>query len=192
MMEKQQETMKLYKRAGVSPMGGCLPMLLQMPFLIAAFRFFPCAVDLRGHSFLWADDPSSYDSIWDMPFSIPFYGDHVSLFCILMCVAQIIYTKFNTQMQPNNAMPGMNAMMYMMPVMMLFFLNDYPAALNYYYCISFLITILQNIIIKKFVINEDASLAQLDANKKKPMKKSRWQAKYEEMLKAQQAAARKR
>ncbi|MBP5419802.1 MAG: membrane protein insertase YidC [Bacteroidales bacterium] len=191
-MERQQETMKLYKRAGVNPMGGCLPMLLQMPILIAAFRFFPAAVELRGQTFLWADDLASYDSILDLPFSIPFYGDHVSLFCLLMCITNVVYTRFNMQSQASSAtMPGMKAMMYMMPVMLLFFFNDYPAGLCYYYFVSTLITVLQTIIIKAS-IDEKAILAKMEANKKKPQKKSRFMARYEEMMKEQQKKLNRR
>ncbi len=187
-MERQQETMKLYKRAGVSPMGGCLPMLLQMPILFAAFRFFPAAVELRGQSFLWADDLSTYDSILDLPFSIPFYGDHVSLFCLLMCIVNVVYTRYNMQGQATNqAMPGMKVMMYFMPVMLLFFFNDYPAGLCYYYFISTLFTVLQTTIIKAFFIDDKAILAQIEANKRRPQssKKSKWQLRYEEMMKEQ-------
>lgn len=183
-MERQQETMNLYKKAGVNPMGGCLPMLLQMPIVFAAFRFFPAAIEFRGESFLWADDLSTYDSILDLPFKIPFYGAHISLFCLLFCAVQVIYSKAQMQNQ-SQTMPGMGMMMYMMPVMMLFFLNDFPAALNYYYFLSMLITILQTAIIKRFFIDEKSILAQIEANKKKPSKKSKWQARYEELLREQ-------
>lgn len=186
-MERQQETMKLYKQAGVSPMGGCLPMLLQMPILIAAFRFFPAAVELRGESFLWADDLSTYDSILDLGFSIPFYGDHISLFCLLMCVTNIVYTKFTMQAQSNQQMPGMKFMMYLMPVMLLFFFNDYPAGLCYYYFVSTLITVLQTVVIKAFFIDEAAILAKIESNKKRPQngKKSKWQVRMEQLMEEQ-------
>lgn len=186
-MERQQATMNLYKRAGVSPMGGCLPLLIQMPILFAAFRFFPAAVELRGKSFLWADDLSTYDSILDLPFSIPFYGDHVSLFCLLMCVLNLVYTRFNMQSQSTAQMPGMSAMMYIMPVMLLFFFNDYPAGLCYYYFISTLITVLQTLLIKAFFIDEQAILAKIEANKKRPHdpKKSKWAQRYEELMRQQ-------
>ncbi|MDO4461684.1 MAG: membrane protein insertase YidC [Bacteroidia bacterium] len=183
-MERQQATMNLYKKAGVNPMGGCLPMLLQMPIIFAAFHFFPAAIEFRGQSFLWADDLSTFDSIIDLPFNIPFYGAHVSLFCLLFCAVQIVYSKAQMQTQ-SQAMPGMSAMMYIMPIMMLFFLNDFPAALNYYYFLSMLITILQTMIIKRFFINEASILAQIEANKKKPTKKSKWQARYEELMREQ-------
>ena len=190
-LERNQATMELYRKAGVSPMGGCLPMLLQMPILFAAFRFFPAAIELRGKTFLWADDLSAYDSILDLPFSIPFYGDHVSLFCLLMCVTQVVYTKFTMQSQNTNAMPGMNVMMYMMPVMLLFFFNDYAAGLCYYYFLSSLITILMTVVIKNFFIDDKAILAQLEANKKKPVKKSRFQQMYEQQMKAMQQQQKK-
>lgn len=193
-MERQQETMKLYKRAGVSPMGGCLPMLLQMPILLAAFRFFPAAVELRGESFLWADDLSTYDSILELPFSIPFYGDHVSLFCLLMCIVNIAYTRYNMQSQSTQSMPGMKFMMYLMPVMLLFFFNDYPAGLCYYYFISTLITVLQTTIIKAFFVDEKAILEKIEANKRKQShtKKSKWALRYEELMKEQMKNQRKR
>ncbi len=193
-MERQQETMKLYKRAGISPMGGCLPLLLQMPILFAAFRFFPAAVELRGESFLWADDLSTYDSILELPFSIPFYGDHVSLFCLLMCIVNVVYTRYNMQSQSSAQMPGMSVMMYLMPVMLLFFFNDYPAGLCYYYFISTLITVLQTTIIKNFFIDEKAILEKIEANKRRPQnaKKSKWQARYEELMKEQMRRQQKR
>lgn len=193
-MERQQATMKLYKQAGVSPMGGCLPMLLQMPILFAAFRFFPAAVELRGESFLWADDLSTYDSIFDLGFTIPFYGDHVSLFCLLMCVTNIVYTKFTMQAQSNQQMPGMAFMMYLMPIMLLFFFNDYPAGLCYYYFVSTLITVLQTIIIKMFFIDEAAILEKIESNKKRPQngKKSKWQMKMEKLLEEQAKMQKKR
>ncbi len=190
-MRRQQETMKLYQKAGVSPMGGCLPMLIQMPILFAAFRFFPAAVELRGQSFLWADDLATYDSIIDLPFSIPFYGDHVSLFCLLMSAVNIVYTKINMASQNTSAMPGMKFMTYFMPVMFLFILNDYPAGLNYYYFISTLITVLSTTIIKAFFIDDKAILAQLEANKKKPLKKSKWAQRMDELMKEQQKKQRR-
>ncbi|MDY4520359.1 MAG: membrane protein insertase YidC [Bacteroidales bacterium] len=189
-MERQQATMNLYKKAGINPMSGCVPMLLQMPILFAAFRFFPASIELRGESFLWAEDLSTFDSILDLPFSIPFYGDHVSLFCLLMCIAQILFTKFTMQSQNTSAMPGMSWMMYLMPVMLLFFFNDYPAGLCYYYCVSTLITVLQTIIIKRFFIDEKAILAKIEQNQKKPSKKSRFQQLYEKALAQQQEAMR--
>ncbi len=193
-MERQQATMKLYKSAGVSPLGGCLPMLLQMPILFAAFRFFPAAVELRGQSFLWAEDLSTYDSILDLPFSIPFYGDHVSLFCLLMCIVNVLFSRYNMQSQANAQMQQMKWMMYLMPVMLLFFFNDYPAGLCYYYFISTTFTVIQTLLIKVFLIDDEAILAQLEANKKRPQnaKKSRWQQRYEELMKEQMRKQQKK
>ncbi len=187
-MERQKATMALYQKAGVSPLGGCLPMVLQMPILFAMFRFFPNSIELRQQSFLWATDLSSYDSILQLPWNIPFYGDHVSLFCLLMSITNIVYTKMNQEMtQSTSQMPGMKGMMYMMPVMFLVFFNNYAAGLSYYYFISTLITILQTVLIRRFV-DEEAILAKLKANQKKPKKKSGFQARLEEMAKQQQKA----
>ncbi len=181
-MEKQQATMALYKKAGVNPMGGCLPMILQFPILIAMFFFFPTSIELRGQSFLWASDLSTYDSIFHLPFSIPVYGDHVSLFCLLMTVTTIFYTHLNQQTTSPQGMPGMKTMMYMMPVMFLFILNSYPAGLSYYYFLANLITIGQTFLIRSFV-DEDKIRAQLQQNKKKPVKKSNFQKRLEDMAK---------
>lgn len=186
-MQKQQAIMNLYKRAGINPMAGCLPMLLQFPILVAMFRFFPASIELRQQSFLWADDLSSYDSILDLPFNIPFYGAHISLFCLLMTVAQVFYTKITMKQQPqNNSMPGMKFMMYFMPVMMLFILNSQSAALNYYYLISLCITFIQMFAIQKS-INGEKVLKRLEANSKKPLKKSKWQQRIEALEKQNQA-----
>ncbi len=185
-MERQKATMALYGKAGVSPLGGCLPMMLQMPILFAMFRFFPASIELRHESFLWASDLSTYDSIWDLPFTIPFYGAHVSLFTLLMAVTNIVYTRMNQEMTASTSqMPGMKAMMYMMPVMFLVFFNNYASGLSYYYFVSTLITILQTLLIRRFV-DEKAILAKLTANQKKPKKKSGFQARLEEMSKQQQ------
>ncbi len=189
-MQRQQATMALYSRVGASPFSGCLPMLLQMPVLIAMFSFFPSAIELRGQSFLWAKDLSAPDSIFTLPFSIPFYGNHVSLFCLLMTVVNIIYTKINMANQPGgNSMPGMKWMMYMMPVMFLFFFNDYASGLSYYYFLSLLITIIQTWATRKF-IDEKKVRAELMANAKKPKKKSGFMARLEEAQRQQQAALR--
>ena len=186
-MERQQATMALYRKAGVNPMGGCLPMALQMPILIAMYRFFPASIELRQQPFLWATDLSSYDSILDLPFTIWQYGDHVSLFTVLMAISMVFSTKLNSsQMQGGSSqMPGMKTMMYMMPVMMLFWFNNYSAGLSYYYFLSNLITIGQTVIIRRFV-DDETVLAKLNANKKKPKKKSKFQARLEEMQKQQQ------
>jgi YidC/Oxa1 family membrane protein insertase len=182
-MEKQQATMALYKKAGVNPMGGCLPMLLQFPVLVAMFFFFPTSIELRQQSFLWAHDLSTYDSILNLPFKIPFYGDHVSLFCLLMTITTIISTHLNSQSQNTSAMPGMKTMMYMMPIMFLFILNSYSAGLSYYYFLANLITIVQMYIFRK-MIDEKKIRVQIQLNKKKPNKpKSGFQKKLEEMAK---------
>ena len=191
-MERQQATMALYKKAGVNPMGGCLPMVLQMPILFAMFRFFPVSIQLRQQSFLWADDLSSYDSILDLPFTIPWYGDHISLFTLLMTASTIIYTKMQSSMNPqSNAMPGMQTMMYMMPLMFLFFLNSYASGLSYYYFVANVITFSQMFLIKYFV-DDQKVLAKLEASKKKPVKKkSGWQARLEDMAKQKQQQKKK-
>jgi len=191
-MERQQAVMALYRKAGVNQLGGCLPMLLQMPILFAMFQFFPASIELRQQSFLWAHDLSSYDSIITFNFNIPFYGNHVSLFTLLMTITNVVYTYINQQMtQSSQQMPGMKGMMYMMPVMFLFFFNNYAAGLSYYYFISTLITIGQTLLIRRFV-DEEALLAKLEENKKKPKKKSKFQQRLEEMQKQQQKQAKKR
>ncbi len=185
-MKKQQATMALYKRAGVSPMSGCLPLLLQMPILIAFFRFFPSAIELRQQPFLWATDLSSYDSVWNLPFNIPFYGDHVSLFTLLMTVTTIIYTKINNDMMGStNQMPGMKLMMYLMPIMFLGIFNNYSSGLSYYYFLANIFTFAQMFFIRRFV-NEDKLHARIQENKAKPVKKSSFQKRLEEIAKNQQ------
>jgi YidC/Oxa1 family membrane protein insertase len=163
-------------------MGGCLPMLLQFPILIAMFFFFPTSIELRQESFLWATDLSTYDSILNLPFTIPFYGDHVSLFCLLMTITTIISTSMNQQAMSSNSMPGMKTMMYLMPVMFLFILNSYSSGLSYYYFLANVITIGQTYLIRYFV-DEDKIRLQLQANKKKPVQKSNFQKRLEEMAK---------
>ena len=185
-MERQQAVMKLYKKAGVNPMGGCLPMLLQMPILIAIFYFFPGAIELRQKSFLWATDLASYDSIATLPFTIPFYGNHVSLFCLLMTITNILYMWYNSKNQPqNDQMKGMQTMMYIMPIMFLFIFNSYSSGLSYYYFIATLITIVQTWAIRKFV-NDEKLLKQIELAKTKPVKKSKFQQKLEEMQRMQE------
>ncbi|MDE6197199.1 MAG: membrane protein insertase YidC [Muribaculaceae bacterium] len=189
-MKRQQETMALYSRVGASPFSGCLPMLLQMPVLIAMFSFFPSAIELRGQSFLWAHDLSAPDSIFTLPFSIPFYGNHVSLFCLLMTVINIVYMKVSMQSQPQSAgMPGMKMMSYIMPVMFLFIFNDYASGLSYYYLLSLLITIIQTWVFRK-VMDENKVREQLLENARKPRKKSGWMARLEEAQKQAEAAQR--
>lgn len=191
-MEKQQATMALYRKAGVNPMGGCLPMVLQMPILFAMFFFFPTSIELRGESFLWAHDLSTYDSILHLPFSIPMYGDHVSLFCLLMTISSLIYTRVNQQATASTqGMPGMQTMMYIMPVMFLFLLNNYPSGLSYYYFLANMITVGQTYLIRSFV-DEDKIRAQLAANKKKPAKKSGFQKRLEDMAKQQQQVQKRK
>ena len=189
-MKKQQEMMSLYNKAGISPMGGCLPMLIQMPILIAMFRFFPASIELRGKSFLWSDDLSSYDSILDLPFNIPFYGDHVSLFCLLMTVVMFVYSYMNYKQQgaAQPQMAGMKFMtVYMMPAMMLFWFNDYASGLCYYYLLSNLITIIQTTVIR-FTLNDDTIRAKMTARvKNNKGKKSRFQQRYEELMKQAEA-----
>ena len=185
-MERQQAVMKLYKKAGVNPMGGCLPMLLQMPILIALFYFFPGAIELRQKSFLWATDLASYDSIATLPFTIPFYGNHVSLFCLLMTITNILYMWYNSKNQPqNDQMKGMQVMMYIMPIMFLFIFNSYSSGLSYYYFIATLITIVQTWAIRKFV-NDEKLLKQIELAKTKLVKKSKFQQKLEEMQRMQE------
>lgn len=186
-MKKQQATMALYKKAGVNPMAGCVPMLLQLPILLALFRFFPASIELRQQGFLWADDLSSYDSILDLPFTIPFYGDHVSLFTLLMAGSMVLYTHMNSQMMSSsNQMPGMKTMMYMMPIMLLGIFNSFASGLSYYYFLANVITFGQMFIFKK-MIDEDALHAKIEQNKKKPVKKSKWQQRMEELAKKQEA-----
>ncbi|WP_304581684.1 membrane protein insertase YidC [uncultured Alistipes sp.] len=198
-MKRQQATMELYKKAGINPMGGCIPMLIQMPILIAVFRFLPASIELRGQSFLWSHDLSSYDSIFDLPFSIPFYGDHVSLFALLMCLSTFAYSYYNYQQTASSQpqMAGMKFMMlYMMPLMLLFWFNDYASGLCFYYLVSNLLTIGQTLVIRRMV--DDSKIqAIMDANaaKKSKGKKSKFQQRYEELLRqqeAQQQARRKK
>ena len=169
MQKVQQENMRLYGKFGVNPFSGCIPMLAQMPVLLAMFNFFPNAIQLRQKGFLWADDLSSYDSILDLSFDIPFYGNHVSLFTLLMTASTIVYTYYNNQMGASSAAAAqgpMKVMMYIMPVMVMFFLNDYSSGLTYYYFISNIITILQQIIARNF-IDEEKIRNKLDENKKR-------------------------
>ncbi len=177
-MKKQQATMDLYKKAGVSPMGGCLPMLLQMPILFAMFRFFPTSIELRQQAFLWAKDLSTYDSIFNLPFTIPMYGDHVSLFTLLMTASTIISTKITSPAGGQEQMPGMKTMMYMMPVMFMLILNNFSAGLTYYYFLANVITIIQTQVSRRFV-DEGEILRKMEENKKKPVKKTKWQLRLE-------------
>jgi len=188
-LKKQQEVMNLYRKAGVNPLAGCIPALLQMPILFAIFQFFPSSIELRGQGFLWADDLSSWDSILTLPFTIPFYGSHVSLFTLLMTVTTLIYT---AQTQSQNMGTGaqakqMKIMMYVMPILFLGVLNSYSSALSYYYFLANTINILQTLFIRRFVVSEEKLRAKIDENKKRPEKpKKGWQNKLEEMQKIQQ------
>jgi len=188
--DRSQATMALYKQVGVSPMGGCLPMILQMPFLFAMYSFFPSSIELRQQSFLWAHDLSTYDAIFSWSGNIPlvtqYFGNHVSLFCILMTVTNIIYTHINMKSQDTSTqMPGMKVMMYAMPVMFLFMFNQYASGLSFYFFISTLFTILQTYAIRA-TVNEEQLLAKLNENKKKPVKKSGFAARLEQAQKEQQ------
>ena len=193
-MKKQQATMELYKKAGINPMGGCIPMLIQLPILIAMFRFFPASIELREQPFLWADDLSSYDSIVNLPFSIPFYGDHVSLFALLMAVSLFGYSYFNYQQTASSQpqMAGMKFMMvYMMPIMMLFWFNSYSSGLCYYYLLSNIFTIGQTLVIRRMVDdNKIHAIMQANAARKSKGKKSKFQQRYEELMRQQEAQQR--
>ena len=191
-MTRQQKTMALYSQAGANPMSGCLPMLLQMPVLFAMFSFFPSCIELRGQSFLWAHDLSAPDAIisWsgNIPFITKYFGNHISLFCLLMTATNIIYTWLNTQNQANT-MPGMKWMMYLMPIFFMVFFNNYAAGLSYYYFLSLLITIIQTYSFR-FVIKDETVRARMKENAKKPKKKSGFMARLEEMQRQQQAMLR--
>ena len=193
-MKKQQATMELYKKAGINPMGGCIPMLIQLPILIAMFRFFPASIELREQPFLWADDLSSYDSILHLPFNIPFYGDHVSLFALLMAVSLFGYSYFNYQQTASSQpqMAGMKFMMvYMMPIMMLLWFNSYSSGLCYYYLLSNLFTIGQTLVIRRIVDDEKIhAVMQANAARKSKGKKSKFQQRYEELMRQQEAQQR--
>ena len=185
-MKKQTAMMELYRKAGVNPLGGCIPVLLQFPILIAVFRFFPASIELRQKSFLWAHDLSTYDSIFTLPFNIPFYGDHVSLFTLLMTISTLIYTWFNNQLTGQNTQfPQLKYMMYLMPIMFLGFFNNYAAGLSYYYFVANMLTFGQQFAIRKMV-NDDAIHAKLQENKKKPKKQSKFQQRLEKMAEQQQ------
>ena len=193
-MKKQQEIMALYKKTGVSMFGGCLPMLLQFPILFAMFRFFPASFELRQQGFLWADDLSTYDAIFELPFHIPLYGDHVSLFAILMAVSMYFYSKMNMdQMPSSNEMAGMRTMqLYFMPIFLLVLCNNFSSGLSYYYMLSNLFTIVQTWVIRKYFVDEKKLYAQLQAkaaNSKAP-KKSKFQQRLDEMYRQQQELQR--
>lgn len=189
-MKRQQETMALYNKAGVNPLSGCIPALLQLPVFLALFNFFPTEFGLRQKSFLWAQDLSSYDAIFELPFSIPFYGSHVSLFPLLASIAILIYslmTMAQTAQPQQPGMPNMKFLIYLSPVMMLFFFNNYASGLSLYYFISNLLTIGIMLAIKYWIIDEKKIHAQIQENKKKPKKESKFQAKMREMMEQAEA-----
>ena len=195
-MKKQQEQMALYRKAGVNPLSGCFPLLLQFPILIALFAYIPAAIELRQQGFLWADDLSTFDTIWNFGY-VPFinwaYGDHVSLFALLMFVSTLVYTYMNSSMMPqqNNQMPGMKFMMYFMPVIFLAVMNDYAAGLSWYYFLANMFTFLQNWIMKK-IISDDKIRAELEANMKKPVKVSNFQKRLADMSKERAQIGKKK
>lgn len=191
-LKKQQAVMALYKQTGVNPLAGCIPALLQMPILIALYRLFPAAIELRHASFLWAEDLSSFDSILDLPFTIWGYGNHVSLFTLLMAISMFFYMRFNQQMTPTPSASGggdmqqaiqknMKFMMNIMPFVMLFMFNGFAAGLSFYYFLANMITIGQTLVIKNFIINEERILDKINSHMSKPMQKSKWQKKLEEI-----------
>ena len=187
-MKKQQATMELYQKAGISPAGGCLPMLLQMPILFAMFRFFPASIELRQQKFLWADDLSAYDSILDFGFNVPLLGDHLSLFALLMAASMFIYSKMTSgQMSDDPNMAGMKFMsVWLMPIMMFFICNNLSSGLSYYYLLSNIITMGMTWYIRKYVVTEDKVRAEMMLRAKQPKKKSKWQMRLEEAQKMQQ------
>ncbi len=193
-MKRQQATMELYRKAGINPMGGCIPMLIQFPILIAMFRFFPAAIELRDQAFLWADDLSSYDSILDLPFSIPFYGDHVSLFALLMALSTFAFSYINYQQTASSQpqMAGMKFMMvYLMPAMLLLWFNSYSSGLCWYYLLSNLLTIGQTFVIRRMVDDTKIrAIMEANAARKSKGKKSKFQQRYEELMRQQEAAQR--
>lgn len=193
-MVRQQKTMALYSKAGANPMSGCLPLLLQMPILFAMFSFFPSCIELRGQSFLWCHDLSAPDAIisWNthIPIVSEYFGNHISLFCLLMTVTNIIYTRINMATQSSGA-PGMKWMMYLMPVFFMIFFNNYAAGLSYYYFLSLLITIVQTWAVRRWFVNEDDVRKTMAENAKKPKKKSGFMARLEEAQRQQQEALRK-
>ncbi len=193
-MKKQQAMMDLYQKAGISPMGGCIPMLLQMPILFAMFRFFPASIELRQQKFLWADDLSAYDSIWDFGVNVPLLGDHLSLFALLMAVTMFIFSKMtSSQMSDDPNMAGMKFMsLYLMPIMMFFICNNLSSALSYYYLLSQIITIGITMYIRKFVVTEEKVRADIMLNSNKPKKKSKWQQRLEEAQKMQEQMQKNR
>jgi YidC/Oxa1 family membrane protein insertase len=196
-MKKQQAMMTLYRETGVSPFAGCIPMLIQMPILFAIFRLFPASLELRQQPFLWAEDLSSFDSILNFGFNVPFYGDHISLFTLLMAGTTLFYTWYNAahmQQPTQEGMPNMKVIMYIFPFLMIFFFNNFSAGLSYYYFISTLITIIIMWAIKRFVIDEVKIHAQIQANRANPVKKekSKFAQRLEEAQRLQAERAKKK
>ena len=195
-MKRQQETMAIQSKAGVSPLSGCIPALLQAPIFFALFKFFPSNIDLRQKGFLWANDLSAYDSIFKLPFNIPFYGDHISLFPILASIAIFFYMRMSQSQQMNMQPPAqegmpdmqkmMKMMMYLSPVMMLFFFNMYASSLSLYYFVSNLLTVAIMLVIKNYILDEDKIHAQIQENKLKPKKESKFRQRINEAMKQAQ------
>jgi len=188
-MARQQATMALYRQTGVNPLAGCVPALLQMPILYAMFRFFPSNIGMRGESFLWADDLGAYDSVFDLPFSIPFYGAHISGFTFLMAISTFFYMRLTMANQPPQpqqpGMPNMKVIQQIFPFMMLFFFNQFASGLSLYYLTANVISMGQMLLIKEFLIDEDKIREKIEANKAKPRKKSSFQERLEQMQKEQ-------
>jgi YidC/Oxa1 family membrane protein insertase len=188
----QMETMKIYREYGVNPAGGCFPMVLQMPIWFALYRFFPASIEFRQASFLWANDLSSYDVFFRLPFEIPFLGDHLSLFTFLWAISMLVYTYYNSKMMDMgqmSAMPMMKYMQYLMPLMFVFFFNSYASGLTCYLLFSNLLNIAQTLVTKNYLINNDKILEELDANKKKPKKTGGFQDRLQKALQEQQRVA---
>ncbi|WP_103327577.1 membrane protein insertase YidC [Bacteroidetes bacterium endosymbiont of Geopemphigus sp.] len=189
-LKKQQATIELYRKTGVNPMSGCLPALLQIPIFYALFKFFPTVINLRGRPFLWADDLTSYDSIYHLPFSVPLYGDHVSLFTLLYAGALLVYTKIsgsgNMSQPGQEGMPDIRFMIYLMPLMMLLFINSYASGLSLYYFVSNTLNIALIFIIKRYILDEKSIHKRIQENKSKPKKKSLWQERLQKMMKEAQ------
>jgi YidC/Oxa1 family membrane protein insertase len=179
------EQMKLFREAGVSPLGGCLPALLQIPIFFALYSFFNSNIALRGQAFLWSQDLSSYDVIATLPFNIWGYGNHVSLFTLTAVITSIFISVYNMSMTPTQDNPALKYMPYIFPFMLLFIFNNLPSALTWYYTVSNVVTLLLQFIIQKYIINHDKILADIQIKRKTPKKKSSWQTKYEEMMEAQ-------
>jgi YidC/Oxa1 family membrane protein insertase len=179
------EQMKLFREAGVNPLGGCIPALLQIPIFFALYSFFNSNIALRGESFLWSRDLSSYDSILNLGFNIPFYGSHISLFALLAVGTSFLISLYGLSMTPDQSNPAMKYMPYIMPVMLLLFFNRLPSALTWYYTVSNVITLILQFVIQNYIIDHDKILAKLQENRSKPKVKPKWQERFEQMQEAQ-------